>query len=115
MCTTLITGLKLKSNKKINVVAVRDSDTYSYSSSTSRSGRSCRSLSTLEKDISVVDGSVPNTVPGIRTVYYATYSLSSVSLLAKGSDRTRGTWGTRSSRGTSRTSVTTLSLQEDTT
>ncbi len=60
--------------------------------------------------------SVPHNVPlpVVSIVCCVTYTLSSVSLLAKGSDRSGGTRGTGSSRGTSRTGVTSLSLQEDT-
>lgn len=50
----------------------------------------------------------------VPTVCCVTYRLSSVSLLAKGSNRSGGTRGTRSSRGASRAGVTTLSLNEDT-
>lgn len=55
-----------------------------------------------------------NTYLMVPAVCCVTYSLSSVSLLAEGSDRSGGTRGTRSSRGTNRTGVASLSLQEDT-
>lgn len=55
-----------------------------------------------------------NTVLWSIQCVVGTYSLSSVSLLAEGSDRSGGAWGSRSSRGAGRTGVTSLSLQEDT-
>ena len=50
----------------------------------------------------------------LLTVSCVTYRLSSVSLFAERSDRSRGTRGSWSSGGATRTSVTSLSLQEDT-
>lgn len=102
------------------IAAVRDVATHSHPSGAAGSRRSCRSLSALEKGINsarsnmwIRAGRCAAVPRGARRTPCVTHALSSVSLLAEGSDGSGGSGGAASSGGAGGTGVSSLSLQEE--